>query len=63
MKLSNQAVGSIMMALQKAILKQIDVTAILKGMRFSDSVDGLLVENPPIFEIKKDPQDEETTSA
>ena len=51
MTLSNQAIGSIMMALQNSILKQEDVTQVLRG--FKVVVDGqgqLHVENPPSVE-------------
>ena len=48
MTLSNQAIGSIMMALQKAILNQEDVTAILRGFEFGgDDNNELVVTNPP----------------
>ena len=50
-KLSNQAVGSLMMALQKGLLEQIDITEILQGFELTDTADGLVVENPPILEV------------
>lgn len=46
-KLSNQAVGAIMMALQKGIIEQSDITYILKEFEILNSADGLIVENPP----------------
>tara|TARA_R110000824_G_scaffold4217_3_gene20064 strand:- start:7403 stop:7636 length:234 start_codon:yes stop_codon:yes gene_type:complete len=49
MKLSNQAVGAIMMALQKSLMDQSDIVPTLQGMKFVKMDDGeLLVENPPI---------------
>jgi hypothetical protein len=51
MKLSNQAVGAIMMALQKGILEQTDITGVLKDFDMSNSADGLIVENPPTFSL------------
>ena len=48
MKLSNQAIGAIMMALQKGIMEQADITEILQGFEVVESDDGLIVENPPI---------------
>ena len=49
MKLSNQAVGAIMMALQKSLMEQTDIVPTLQGMSFVLMDDGeLLVENPPI---------------
>jgi hypothetical protein len=48
MILSNQAIGSIMMALQRAILNQEDVTTILRGFEFGGNEDNeLVVTNPP----------------
>ncbi len=58
MKLSNQAVGAIMMALQKSLMEQTDIVPTLQGMSFVMMDDGeLLVENPPVV---KNP---ETTQA
>tara|TARA_R110002110_G_scaffold66093_1_gene181483 strand:- start:77 stop:271 length:195 start_codon:yes stop_codon:yes gene_type:complete len=51
LKLSNQAVGSLMMALQKGLLEKIDITEILQGFELIDTEDGLIVENPPILEV------------
>ena len=34
MKLSNQALGAIMMALQKSLLEQTDIVPVLKGLTF-----------------------------
>ena len=48
-KLSNQAIGALMLALQKGIMEQTDITDLLQSLEFFDSVDGLIVENPPII--------------
>ena len=48
MKLSNQAIGAIMMALQKGIMEQADITEILQGFEVVETDAGLVVENPPI---------------
>ncbi len=54
MQLSNQAVGAIMMLLQKSILSiatgrgEIDVTEILKEFKITNTEEGLVVLNPPI---------------
>ena len=49
MKLSNQAIGAIMMALQKSLLEQEDIVPMLRNMNLVQMDDGeLLVENPPI---------------
>jgi hypothetical protein len=52
MKLSNQALGSIMMALQKSIITQTDITETLKEFVFVENESLLLeVQNPPTFEV------------
>ena len=52
MNLSNQAIGAIMMALQKGIMEQTDVTTMLKEFQLvEDSDQGLVVENPPHINI------------
>ena len=49
MKLSNQAIGAIMMALQKSLMEQSDIVPMLKAMDFVTMDNGeLLIENPPI---------------
>tara|TARA_B100001057_G_scaffold500275_1_gene614477 strand:+ start:14869 stop:15075 length:207 start_codon:yes stop_codon:yes gene_type:complete len=55
MKLSNQAMGAVMLALQKSLLDQTDIVPILKGFDFREDKDqGLIVSNPPTFKIDKD---------
>lgn len=55
MKLSDQALGTIMMALQKALLTQTDVTKTLRKLNFSmDKNECLVVDNPPTFEISNE---------
>ena len=52
MKLSKQANGALMMALQKCLLEQSDITIILDEMDFDISSEGeLVVSNPPAFKI------------
>ena len=49
MKLSDQAIGAIMMALQKSLMEQSDIVPVLQGMSLVQMDDGeLLVENPPV---------------
>jgi len=50
-KLSNQAIGAIMMALQKGILQQTDITDLLQSFELVETEDGLVVENPPVVDI------------
>ena len=50
MKLSNQALGAIMMALQKSLMEQSDITGVLQQMEFKvDKNEQLIVENPPVL--------------
>ena len=60
-KLSNQAIGAIMLALQKGIMEQEDITDVLKEFKLVDSDEGLVVENPPIIQV--DENTENTTDA
>ena len=59
MKLSNQAMGALMLALQKCLLEQSDITEILKDFDFvtgGDSQDELFVLNPPTVKVDEEPQ-------
>jgi len=47
MKLSNQALGAVMMALQESLLNQLDIVPILKGFELTEGKEGLIVLNPP----------------
>jgi len=56
-KLSNQAVGAIMMALQKSLIEQTDITPVLAGFQIQiDDSGELVVMNPPAVEIAKGPE-------
>lgn len=57
MKLSDQAIGAIMMALQKSLLEQTDIVPVLKSMEFTKDGETkrwgtkngqLEVANPPL---------------
>ena len=58
MKLSNQALGALMMALQKSLLEQSDITETLKNFEFVSAEDGLWVKNPPMVKYKYDEEEE-----
>ena len=54
MKLSDQAMGAIMMALQKSLLEQSDIVPVLKSFNFTTndpSQSELIVTNPPSFKV------------
>ena len=65
-RLSSQAVGSVMLALQKALMSvnngkskdECDVTKILLSFDLENSTDGLIVMNPPTIDFS-DPQQED----
>ena len=48
MKLSDQAAGALLMALQKCLWEETDIMPLLKEMDFEPSDDGLVVLNPPV---------------
>ena len=48
LKLSNQAVACLMMALQRSLLEQSDIVPILESWVLVETPDGLNVANPPI---------------
>lgn len=51
MNLSDQALGALMMALQRSLMEQSDIVPVLKGMKFKLSDEGLVVMNPPIVKL------------
>jgi hypothetical protein len=56
-KLSNQAVGAIMMALQKSLMEQSDIVPVLRGFQIQvDDSGELVVINPPKVEVKETKQ-------
>ena len=58
MHLSDQAMGALMMALQKSLLEQSDIVPVLKGFKFRLGEDGLMVMNPPTVKVDdSDPQE------
>ncbi len=56
-KLSSQAIGAIMMALQKSLIEQSDITPVLQGFEIQiDDLAELVVINPPTIkapDVKK----------
>lgn len=51
MVLSDQALGAVMMALQKSLMEQSDIVPVLKGFKMRLSEDGLMVTNPPMIKL------------
>ena len=59
-KLSNQALGAVMMALQNSLLTQTDIVPVLKGFELFVGPDGeLVVSNPPSVRARLPEDDEE----
>ena len=51
-KLSSQAIGAIMMALQKSLIEQSDIVPTLQGFEIQvDDSGELVVMNPPEFKV------------
>lgn len=54
MKLSNQAVGAVMMALQKSLMEQSDIVPVLRGFKLEvDDAGEVVVVNPPLVKAEK----------
>ena len=51
MTLSNQAVGAVMMALQKSLMEQSDIVPVIKEFNLIETEDGLVVTNPPVVSM------------
>lgn len=53
LKLSDEALGAIMMALQKSLIEQSDIVPVLKDFNFKVSeTEELFVMNPPTFKVE-----------
>ena len=62
--LSNQAVGAVMMALQKSLMEQSDIVPVLTEMNFQVGPDDtsqstLIVTNPPVVSFEDMTMEEE----
>ena len=54
MYLTDQALGAIMMALQRSLMEQSDIVPVLKAFKIRLSEEGLVVVNPPLVKLKED---------
>jgi len=54
MYLTDQAVGAVMMALQKSLLEQSDIVPVIKKFKFQLSEEGLVVLNPPLVKLNEE---------
>jgi len=64
MNMSDQAVGAVMMALQKSLLEQSDIVPVLKGFEFVAAAEQegdeaqLFVKNPPLVKMETEEVEE-----
>ena len=49
--LTDQALGALMMALQRSLMEQSDIVPVLRDFRFRLSDEGLVVMNPPLVKV------------
>ncbi len=55
LKLSDEALGAVMMALQKSLMEQSDIVPVLKGFNFKVSEnEELFVMNPPLLKLESE---------
>jgi len=59
MHLSNQAIGAVMMALQKSLMEQSDIVPVFQEFVLKETDEGLVVENPPILHFQEEAEEEE----
>jgi len=58
LKLSDEALGAVMMALQKSLLEQSDIVPVLKGFDFKVNEEKeLFIMNPPIVKFEENIDD------
>ena len=56
MKLSNQAIGAVMMALQKSLMEQTDIVPVLQSFQLETTDNGeVVVVNPPVVKTQGSP--------
>jgi hypothetical protein len=59
MQLTEQAMGALMMALQKSLMEQSDIVPVLRGFKFRLCRAGLMVMNPPLVKFGEEEEDAE----
>ena len=53
LKLSNQALGAVMMALQKSLMEQSDIVPVLRGFKLEvDDTGEVVIVNPPVVKAQ-----------
>ena len=62
-KLSNQAIGAIMMALQKSLMEQTDIVPMFEVFEVQiDDSNQLVIMNPPVVQVNSGDKEEIETS-
>ena len=59
LQLSDQAVGALMMALQKSLMEQSDIVPVIKAFKLKESDVGLMVMNPPLVKFGNEAEEDE----
>tara|TARA_R110002110_G_scaffold125611_2_gene303828 strand:- start:597 stop:776 length:180 start_codon:yes stop_codon:yes gene_type:complete len=58
LKLSDEALGAVMMALQKSLMDQSDIVPVLKGFNFKvNEEEELFVMNPPLLKLNTETEE------
>ena len=58
--LSNQAIGAVMMALQKSLMEQTDIVPVLQGFEVQvDDSNQLVIMNPPVIKAPNNDKEAE----
>jgi len=57
MFMTDQAVGAVMMALQKSLMEQSDIVPVLKEFKFRLSEGGLMILNPPLVKLNEETEE------
>ena len=57
-ELSDQALGALMMALQKSLMEQSDIVPVLKGFQFVNAETGLEILNPPVDRVPNNQEEQ-----
>mgnify|MGYP003115542589 CR=1 FL=1 len=61
-QLSDQALGAVMMALQRSLMEQSDIVPVLKSFVIENSDQGLIIKNPPVIKFDEEPETNEADS-
>ena len=57
MKLSEQAIGALLVTLQKCLAEEVDITDLLSDWELRVDNDEIFVDNPPSFYMSNQPEE------